>query len=375
MGATVGGIDQLLARFQAATATWGGPLERIALGVFISLAAIDLIWCMIRVLLNRPTGIEDFIYALAHELIFLGFFLFVLTSFTTVAPIIIKGFQWAAQQAGGIPTQPNGIFAEGVKIATDIINQMSILSPGDAVSLLLCGLVIIACFAIITAAMVMVIVESFFIISAGQILLMFGGSHFTSDKVQALLWQVVGVGLKLFILQMIASVGSAFVAGWVAATPADAATFQDILIEIGQSIVLLAITLELPARFERMVNHIGSSGAGSLAASGGAVAAAGALMSRSITSAVTKAIGAGSAVGAAGKLASTQASGGGGPSSAAGRAAAMVGSTAGNLVSAAATDIGRGLRGTRGNAGQMPWRMATNLSERNRLAEEDKKGP
>lgn len=98
-------------------------------------------------------------------------------------------------------------------------------------------------------------------------------------------------------------------------------------------------------------------------------------MSRSITSAVTKAIGAGSAVGAAGKLASTQASGGGGPSSAAGRAAAMVGSTAGNLVSAAATDIGRGLRGTRGNAGQMPWRMATNLSERNRLAEEDKKGP
>lgn len=373
----VAGIDQLLTRFQTVTTTWGGPLQRLAMGTFGILAVIDLVWCVgYRVAMSRG-DMSDLLHALVHEIVYLSFFFWLLTTFSTTGPLIIQSFQYAAQQAGGIPTQPNAIFAEGIKIATTITGQISILHPGDSVTLMLCGLIVVGCFAWITAAMVIVIVESFFIISAGQILLMFGGSHFTADMTHNLLRTVVGIGLKLYLLQLIASVGAAFVAAWV--TEVHDVSFQGILIEIGESFVLATITAFLPSRFERMVSHVGTGGAGDLVATGGVIAMAGTVMARGIASAAAAVGGMGVATGSAARLASTQQAiaqaGGSGPSSTAGRAAAMIGSTAGNLVSAKATDIGRGLRGQRGNAGQSSWRMSTDLNERNRLLQENNGRP
>ena len=71
---------------------------------------------------------------------------------------------------------------------------------------------------------------------------------------------------------------------------------------------------------------------------------------------------------AAGSLASQQAAAGGGASGGrVARLAALTGRTARNLGSAAASDIGGRLSGTRTNRGSMPFRMAADL--RNRSAQ------
>jgi len=373
---TVNGIDQLLTQFQTVTAAWGPRLMALGYGTFGALALIDLVWCVgYRTILSRG-DMSEFIQTLVHETVFLSFFLWVLTTFNVTGPLIIRGFQFAAQQAGGIPIQPNAVFAEGLKIASDITDQISILHPGDSVGLIICGLIVMGCFALITAAMVIVIVESYFIVSAGQILLMFGGSHFTADKAQALIWQVVGIGIKLYILQLIAAVGTAFIATWTAA--GHPVTLQNTLLEIGQCIILLAITMFLPNRFERIIG-VSSGGVGELAAAGGAVAMAGSTIARSVAKGVTSAVGAGAAVGSAGRLAGTQMAvrqaAGTAPATAAGRAAALIGATVANTASAAATDISRGLRGQRSNLGQPAWRMSSDLNERNRLAREENNLP
>jgi len=373
----VAGIDQLLTQFQTVTTAWGPRLQVLALGTFGVLAVIDLAWCVgYKTLIGRGE-ITDFVYALVHEVVYLSFFFWLLTTFSFTGPLIIRSFQYAAQQAGGIPTQPNAVFAEGIKIATDVTGQISILHPGDSLTLMLCGLITVGCFAWITAAMVVVIVESFFIVSAGQILLMFGGSHFTVDMTHALLRCVIGIGLKLYILQLIASVGTAFIAAWI--NTVHVVTFQGIMIIIGQSFILATITAFLPSRFERLVSHVPSGGAGDLITTSGAIAMAGAVMARSMGSAATGVAGVGVATASAARLASTQmaiaSSQGAGPSSTAGRAATMITSTAGNLASAKATDIGRGLRGLRGSAGQSSWRMSTDLNERNRVLKESQNGP
>ena len=371
----VAGVDQLLTQFQTVSAGWGGRIQALAMGTFGLLAIIDLVWCVgYRTLMSRGE-MPDFIYALVHEVIFLSFFFWLLTTFSTTGPLIIKSFQFAAQQAGGIPSQPNAVFAEGIKIASDICAQVSIWHPGDSLSLILCGLIVVTCFALITASMVVIIVESFFIVSAGQILLMFGGSHFTVDMVHALIRQVIGIGLKLYILQLIASVGAAFIAGWTTATGAGTVTFQGIMIEIGLSLLLLAVTMMVPSRFERLVTHIGSGGVGDLAAAGGAVAMASSVVARGVMKGMAAAGGAIAATGSAARLAQTQQAirqaNGGGASTPEGRVAALIGSTAANLVSAKATDIGRGLRGTRSNLGEPSWRMSSDLNERNRLLREE----
>jgi type IV secretion system protein TrbL len=371
----VAGIDNLLTQFQTVTAGWGGRLQALALGTFGLLAIIDLFWFVGYRTLRNGGQINDIFYALVGELVFIGFFLFVLTQYNVLGPLIIQALRFAAQQAGGIPMQPNAIFAEGIQIADTIIAQIKFLHPAEGIGLVLCGVIIEGCFALITASMVMVLVESYFIVSAGQILLMFGGSRFTADMAQALLRQCLGIGLKLFILQLIASVGVAFIAQWVAAAGgAQAVGFQNIMIEIGQSIILLAITLTLPGRFERMVTHVGSGGWGDLAVAGGAMGAAGMMISQAVTRGVIAAGGAGATAGAAGRLAATQLAvqqaQGGGPTTAAGRAARLVSSTVGNVASAAATDVVRGLEGSRSRLGSPAWRMAADLKERKRLIDE-----
>lgn len=376
----IAGIDNLLTQFQTVTGNWGGRLQALALGTFGLLAGIDLLWFVGYRVFRDGGNLYDFKRALIAEIMFLGFFGWLLTTFNVTGPLIIRSFQFAAQQAGGIPMQPNAIFAEGLQIATTITDQMRILHPAESLGMVVCGLVVISCFALIAASMVMVIIESYFIVSAGQILLMFGGIRFTSDIAIGLVRQVAGIGLKLYILQLIASVGMAFIATWVtAAGGAGPVTFQGIMLEIGQAIILLAITLTLPNRFERLITHIGSGGASDLAAAGGAVALAGSIVAGAVTRGILAAGGIGAAGSAAGQLASTQlaiaSAAGTSPSTAVGRAAALVGSTASNMVSAKGTDVVRGLTGQRSNMGQASWRMAGDLNERNRLLKEGQNGP
>ncbi len=371
----VAGVDQLLTRFEAVTAAWGGPLRLIMLGTFGALATIDLVYFVgYRQLMSRG-DLSDFMYALVHEVVFLSFFFWLLTTYSITGPLIIKGFQFAAQQVGGIPMTPNAIFAAGVTIARTIFDQVSILHPGDSITMALCGLIVLACFAWITASMVYVIVESYFVVSAGQILLMFGGTRFTHDMAISLVRTCVGIGLKLYALQLIASVGTAFITAWVAEV--HQVTFEGILIEIGEALILAAITGRIPHMFERMVGGAGSGGAGDLIAAGGALGVAGSIMAGALVKGITGPAGLAAAVSSATRLASAQmnAAPGGGPSSAAGRAATMVASTARNLAAAKLDDIGRGLRGTRSNLGQPSWRMATSMSEQARLTNEARNRP
>jgi len=369
----VNGIDLLLARYQAETAKWTGPLQTFMYGTFGALGTLDLIWFVgYRTLMSRGT-LVDFVYAMVGELVFLGFFGWLLTTFNVTAPLVIQGFRYAAQQAGGTPVSPNGIFAQGMQIASAVIHQMSIVQPANSLGLLLCGVIVVLCFAWIVTSIVLALVESYFIVSAGQIMLMFGGSHFTYDKAIALLWQVVGVGLKIYILQLIAAVGTAFINNWVN-TPAPL-TLDNILIEIGQVIILAGITAGIPHIFERMATYNGTSGAGGLVAAGGALIAAGTVMGRAISSSITAAAGGSTAVGAASRLAITQQNANTGPGSTSSRAAAIVGSTVSNLASAKATDIYRGLSGQRSNLGQPSWRMAADLKERQRLLSENNNTP
>ena len=374
---TVAGVDQLLTRFQTVTANWGGPLQLIMLGTFGSLAVIDLAYFVgYRTLMSRG-DMSDFMYALVHEVVFLSFFSWLLTTFSITGPLIIKGFQFAAQRAGGIPMTPNGIFASGLKIASTIKDQVSILNPGDSISLILCALVVVGCFAWICASMVYVIIESYFVVSAGQILLMFGGSHFTNDMAVSLLRTCVGIGLKLYALQMIASVGTAFIAAWVAQV--GAVTFDGIFVEIGEAIILAAITGRIPAMFERMVGGAGSGGAADLVGSGMAIGMIGKVAAGAAVSAIVKAAGGVAATSAAARLAGGQLNArieaGSGPNSAAGRAGMLIGSTAKNLASAKVEDISRGLRGTRGNYGEAGFRMSADLGERRRLLDEKASQP
>ena len=77
--------------------------------------------------------------------------------------------------------------------------------------LVMAGLVIEVCFALIAAFMVLALVESYLIISIGVILMAFGGSRWTKDFAISTVRYTVSVGAKLFVLQLLVSIGTGLI--------------------------------------------------------------------------------------------------------------------------------------------------------------------
>jgi type IV secretion system protein TrbL len=316
---SVGTLDQIVSQFQTRSSSWEGSLRSFALNTFGILAAIELAWAAIR-LAFRGSDVSEWLAEIVNQILFLGFFLALLENSVTWGKAIVNSFRQAANGAGGTGIAPSDVFASGVELAQKVMSHVTLWDPGASAGLIISGLVIEVCFALIAACMVLALVESYLVISMGVLFMAFGGTRWTKDYAISTVRYTVSVGAKLFVLQLLVSIGNGLITDW-------AATFQDLTaaslcILVGCSIVMLALVKVLPETMQRIVNGSsmasGSALVGAAAAVGAATAAFGAGLA-----------GSGAMAGNALRLAATQMDAkddaGAAPASRIGRAAALTG--------------------------------------------------
>ena len=365
-------LDQIVDQFRTRSAGWENTLQSFARGTFGILAGIELAWASFK-LAFRGADVSEWLAEIVNQILFLGFFLALLENSVTWGQAVVDSFRQAAGAAGGSGMAPSNVFAAGVSLAGKVMSQMSFWAPEASIALVIAGLVIEICFALIAAFMVLALVESYLIISMSVIFMAFGGSRWTKDFAVSTIRYTVSVGAKLFVLQLLVSIGTGLIQSW--ASSFNDVTANSLCILVGCSIVMLALVKVLPETIQRIVN-------GSSMASGSALVGAAAAVSGAVGVAALEALGAGSVMGNAVRLAGTQvdaadakaaeASGGDSPQrSRISRAAAMTGYTAGNLVSAPLADVGRRLSGQQPRHGLATWRMSADLANRNRLLQGD----
>jgi type IV secretion system protein TrbL len=372
-------IDTVVTRFRTTLAGYEGGLQAIARNTFAILAGIQFFWAMAKLALKRP-DFGEIVAEVVNQFLFLGFFFFMLTTATTWGPAIIRGFVQAGTNVGAVAMAPGSVFAAGVDLAVAAMSQVRVLHPEDAIGLIICALVILICFSWITAAMVIALVQSYFMLSAGVLFMALGATHWTNQIAVSVIRTVLGIGAKLFALQLITAIGTAFIQQWVAQFNGDTAVSQNMMIEIGQSIVLLAVTQTIPAELERMVAGSSLAGAGALAGAAAELGGAAAALSMATAKLATSVAGAGAVMGAANQLAGAQmdarVAAGTAPTSRLGRAATVAAGTIGNAGSAVGTDIGRRLSGqSSSRMGVAGFRQASDLAERSRLLNEQSSAP
>ena len=369
-------LDQIVAQFQARSAGWEGTLRSFALGTFGILAGVEMVWAAFR-LAFRGADVSEWLAEVVNQILFLGFFLALLENSVTWGQAIVNSFRQAASAAGGGGIAPSNVFAAGVKIAAMVLNQMSFWHPEASAGLMVAGIVIEVCFALMAAFMVLALVESFLIISMGVLFMAFGGSRWTKDMAVSTVRYAVSVGAKLFVLQLLVSIGTGLIQDW--ANSFTDVTDASLCILIGCSIVMLALVKVLPDTMQRIVN-------GSSMASGSALVGAAAAVSGAVGAAGLGMFGTGKSIGNAVRLAgaqvdatdakSAQANGGEAPQrSRISRAATMTGYAARNVASAATADIGRRLSGQQPRHGLATWRMSADLANRTRLLRDDLNKP
>jgi len=344
-------LDNIMLMYRNTAANWSLILVGYATRIFWILALIDIVWMGIALALN-PGEFSDFAANLVRKVIFIGFFFALLQNGTTWADAIIRSLIQAGgaanTSAGGATSTPSDIFDTGFGLCTQIFQQLSVWNPADSLALVIGGIIIMICFALIAAMMLLIYVQGYIIIYAGVIFLGFGGSAFTKDIAVKYFQAALAVGAKLFVMILVVGVGQTILNQW---TVNFTVTLPQIVLFIGVSIVLLALVKAIPDMVGDMINGFSwgagesltrtSMQMGKMAVGAGVGAAAGA-------------IGGTMAVSEAAKLASASGSGG---------MASTIKGTVSNLAKAGAQDVAGRMAGQNRGLGTTGGRMSALLKE------------
>jgi type IV secretion system protein TrbL len=252
---TTNSFDSIINLYRQNAAKWEATLANYALTLFWILVAIDLTLTGIR-LAAKGAEFGEWASELVNQILFIGFFFALLKNSPVWASAIVNSFRTAASQAvvasGGTSLiAPSDVFSVGLALASKLYESASWYQPHQSFVMFLFGLVLIVCFAIIAALLIVALVESYIVISAGVLFMGFGGSKLTKDFAVKILVYAVSVGAKLFVMQLLIGLGQQVF-------NALAANFEtnsvDALVVIGSAIVMLALTWFLPQLIQGMIN-------------------------------------------------------------------------------------------------------------------------
>lgn len=297
MAMGVGVVDNMIQKFADASKNWEGPLLDIAMRLFWLLATIQFAWAMIG-LAFRASDFNTWTSTIVTQIMFIGFMSWILMNFSSFAGYMIDSFRKAAGQASGQNLfSPSDFFIKAWQLVGDIYDKTSLLEPANSLGLIIAGIIIMICFALICAFMVVTLVEMYIVISASVILMGFGGTQWTKDYAIRALQYAVSVGAKLFVLQLIAGLGAELMDGWISST--DTQSMEHIVGMIGCSVILLALTKMIPDIVQGIIN-------GTSIAQGGALTSAMAAVGGGAIGAAIAASGQSAAISSSFKLASEQ---------------------------------------------------------------------
>lgn len=374
-GIGAGSINGIVNAFNGARA-FEGTLMSAAKTLFAGLAVIEFTIVVGRQVIGRA-DVVSILATVLFQVVTLGFFYWLCINGPDISRAISSSFAQvasdASQAAGGSRNlSPGDVFNAGLTLVKTIWEAMSLGSPVKSTLLAIAGLVILWVFATVAGMMIEVIVESFFVASAGIVLLGFGGSSATRNLAIAQLHLAIAVGMKRLVLQLLVGLSEVLIRGWAANVGKDP-DWTAIAVMVGVPLVLLRLVNTLPQRAQDMVlgTHsnmgVGLGHAPQMAAAAAGAAAAGAVGGGAATAAAFKQasaqIAAREEAGSGGTVSNN--GGGRGALGSIARAAQITGMAAGNMGKAAANDIGQRMIGSyAAQHGHSGFRMAEAMNAR-----------
>ena len=298
-----GMLDEVAARFLAASSTWGATITGYASWLFWTLVVISMVWTFGLMALRRA-DIGEFFAEFIKLTLFTGFFWWLLTNGPGFAMSIIDSMRTIGATAAGLPRELTP--SEPISIAFDIIvkagESYSLTSPIDNLSIFFISLAILACLAVVAANVLLALVTAWIMAYAGVFVLGFGGSRWTSDIAINYFRSVLGIGLKLLTMTLLSGVAVSVMDSYYADLSAGT-EMRELLVVFVVAFVLALLMHSLPNLIAGLVPG------GGAAASSGSSLSAGALIGGAVSAGAAVASG-GAALGGAAMAGASNVAGG-----------------------------------------------------------------
>lgn len=273
-------VSKIVAKFKQKTDSWEVTFRKAAQQLFMLCLTLEVCWIGIQIALNR-NDVAEAIKQFVMSLLAASFFLAVINNYKEWSWNIINGLLAVSQSVVPSEQSSEKTFQVGLSIIEKIITVTANIDWTEIGTLLafwISAIVILVCFALITAQVVMVKCEAMVAMMAALILLGLGGTSFMRDYAKNTLRYVLSVAFKLFVMYLVLGVGMSFILEFQAE---DNAQISDILVILGASIVVLALVKSLPDVVAGIINgsHVGGGTTLMAAAAGVGGAMLGAAMS------------------------------------------------------------------------------------------------
>lgn len=271
-------LTSMLQMFMGVFKSGRGALLVDALTILKYLAALTLTWSGLMWALGEGEVLKEFL----KKVIFIGAFVYLVTSFSTLVPVVVDGFIYAGTKAGGstntvLMSDPSAIIGQGLIVVDPIFQSVQQYSGAKALLHLptllttwVCGLLVLLAYIVLAAQVFITYCEFGLISTLTLVLIPFGVWKPTSFIAEKAIGSIISFGVKLMVLSFVVSVGYPIMEKF--AVPPDP-TYNDLFTLLAATLVLVGLALHAPGVASGMLSGAPSLSFHTAAGTGLAVAA------------------------------------------------------------------------------------------------------
>lgn len=265
-------INEITLKYANQATIYGTALEEYAEKLFYWCLILDVALLGIKAALKQEE-IANIIRHFVMLILFAGFIFSVIHNYQTWTGNILDGLKALGISISGqdLTTAP---FKAGIEITKKILSATSAWQPIDSLGYIIIGCIIMACFAFMTAQIIMIKCEAYIAMNAAVLLLGFGGSSIFREYAINTMRYALSVAFKLFVMQLVLGIGMSFINDFTDTS----LEYIDLIVLIGASLVLFVLIKTIPEVCAGVINgsHTGGGGLSPMV-SAAAGAAAGAI--------------------------------------------------------------------------------------------------
>jgi type IV secretion system protein TrbL len=215
-------LNSLLDQLQFAAGVWAFNLHPIALRLFGLLSSLELVYSstyQVLEMFSAERGVGHLLGFLLKKVLYLGFAYYLVMNAGTLLPQVILGFQYAGSAATGLPgLSPSGFLETGASVTVRFVqafNETGLLhDPFATLCVAIGAWISTLAFAAMAGIVLLTLVESYVALAGVSFLLATAASRWTAPIAEGILAYVLRVGVRLFVLYLLAGVVQSATLEW-----------------------------------------------------------------------------------------------------------------------------------------------------------------
>jgi type IV secretion system protein TrbL len=255
-------LDAISSKFTNTVQQWEPVIKGHASTLFWILAACAAAWTF-AVLVMRQADLADLIGAVVRFVFITSFFWWILQHGDGFARKILQSTAQLAGESSAMNGLDYGAFANmGLQILIQVFQHVSVFQPIVATGAIILAILILVVLGLITANILLVVVESYVVVYAGLIFLAFGAMEWSREMSIGYYKTILAYGIKLMATLLLAGIGLSILQGIQA--QAGQGWGSDIM-NLGVALITSAILLGIIGKAPGVVagiTGVSTSGAG-----------------------------------------------------------------------------------------------------------------